>query len=139
MRVGLAAAVLASTLAAQTPQKPRAGAVPEAVQKALDNAGCHRPQVNQDKTVTRGHFVRPSQDDWAALCVSGQSSFIYVVWGGTAQCASTLANRHGTDRSLATRGPDAGRGIDHDGIDDAQTGSAPTTHYCLNRSWTSLK
>src|SRR5437899_3112678 len=87
------AASFSWTVGAQTPARPGHGSLPDTIQKTLDNVGCHRPRANQDKTVTRGHFVRSSQDDWAALCLSGQSSFIYVVWGGTAQCPSILASQ----------------------------------------------
>ena len=149
----------APAVSLQQPATSRGAAVPETVQKMLANAGCHRPQANQQHTITRGHFVRPSQDDWAALCVSGQSSFVYVVWGGTAQCPSILASRRNKDfetsdggfqRVLRTRGSDsmlallrasekpAQTKIDHDGIEDANDGAASTVHYCLNRSWVSL-
>ena len=158
--VAIAALMFGTFVTASLRQMPttRADAVPETVQRVLDNVGCRRPQGTSVRTITRGHFVRASQDDWAALCISGQSSFIYVVWGGTVQCPSTLATKRnkatdapaGFVRTLGTLGPDAiGTAlqseektrkikIDHDGIEDAAGGSASTIHYCLNRSWVSL-
>jgi hypothetical protein len=134
-----------------------AAAVPPTVQRTLDRVGCHRPAIASPQTITRGHFVRASQDDWAALCVAGGSSFIYVVWGGTVQCPSTLATQRpkevqttGVARTLGTKPPDAivkaleasgeSRNVklDHDGIEDTVAGAAPSIHYCLNRSWVSF-
>jgi hypothetical protein len=123
--------------AAQTPDPPRPTVVPDTVKRVLANVGCHRPQGSKAQTITRGHFVRPNQEDWAALCESGPSSFIYIVWGGTAQCPSTLATRRNADRMLRTHGPDSARHIDHDGIEDTSAKSAATIHYCVNRSWVS--
>lgn len=136
--VAVAAAILGISVATvQPPPGARPDAVPETVQRVLVNLGCHRP-AGQKETITRGHFVRPTQDDWAALCVTGQSSFIYVVWGGTAQCPSMLATRRDTGRTLRTHGPDPTRQIEQDGIADTSPGSAALIHYCLNRSWVSL-
>ena len=140
-----------------SPPAATAAAVPPAVQRVLANVGCHRPAV-ASHTITKGHFVRASQEDWAAVCVSGGSSFIYVVWGGTVQCPSTLATQRtkdvpatGAARALATLQPDAivralranGQSvtmkIDHDGIEDAAAGSAASIRYCLNQSWVNVR
>ena len=160
-----AVTIAAAGLYAQPPQsapasqpKATAAGVPPTVQRTLDNVGCHRPANASPQTLTHGHFVRASQDDWAALCVAGGSSFIYVVWGGTVQCPSTLATRRSKDapatdvaRTLGTKPPDAivhaleanGQSrkmkIDHDGIEDTVAGSTPSIHYCLNRSWVSFR
>jgi hypothetical protein len=151
--IGLAIAIAALgriVTIAQTPPSAVVVAVPDTVQRVLDNVGCRRPTQSQKDTIARGHFVRASQDDWAALCLSGRSSFIFIVWGGTAQCPSTLATRHTTERTLTTSPADAvtrvlhsGQtkqkgSIDHDGIQDTSPGSAPTIQYCLNRSWVSV-
>src|SRR5215471_3031167 len=145
----IAAFLGAIVTTAQTAGPPRTSAVPDTIQRELEKVGCHRPASQKD-SITHGHFVRASQDDWAALCVSGRSSFIYVVWGGTAQCPSILATRHTTERALTTSPPDVvihalqsvqpnRKGlIDHDGIREASAGSGPTIQYCLNRSWVSI-
>lgn len=84
--------------------------MPQNVRAELTRRGCRVPQGRAGtagNNTIRGSFAAPGQTDWAALCSHNGSSTVEVVWGGTAQCVSSLRPKadkdvmmdNGTDRS----------------------------------------
>jgi hypothetical protein len=66
--------------------------IPLAVRRELESRGCRIPQLgpafeSHRSNVVRGHFGRPGQSDWAVLCFRGDSSQVFIFWGGQADRA----------------------------------------------------
>lgn len=60
--------------------------LPGSVKRELKKRHCTVPQTfisTQPHNVIAGEFARKGQEDWAAICSSGQMSAILVFWGGS--------------------------------------------------------
>jgi len=146
--------------------------VPGLVREALAAADCRVPQSfypDRAHNVVSGSFAAPGQTDWAALCVGGEpspgdSSRIFVVWGGPVRCESEVAwaddamflqvignDQIGYSRSIdavdiefilarveAYGGP-APPSTDHGGINDAFLEKASTVRFCHDGAWIELQ
>lgn len=137
--------------------------VPIVIRRVAWAGQCAVPQpsgVDAPQNVVAGEFAARGQTDWAVLCTHGDSSGIFIEWGGPVQCPTPLAwsaNRHflqGSgpneieysraigvaspefilDRAREYSGP-APPSSDHSGVSDAFIGKASIVHYCHEGRW----
>jgi hypothetical protein len=137
--------------------------LPVAVRQALVHEQCQIPQAFHPETphnIIRGEFAASGQVDWAALCTSGESARIFVIWGGPIRCPTPIASElnraylqgiggwrirysRGLDvasmeyileHATAYDGPDP-PSRDHAGINDAFVEKASVIHYCHEGKW----
>jgi hypothetical protein len=138
--------------------------LPAAIAQDLESRGCRIPQVAgvpKRNNVIRGHFEKPGQLDWAALCLQGNTSIILVFWNGSAKSPTPLApldetiadSKRGYFRILHvadgkfirshydTSAPDLDplpKLLSHDGIEDGIFEKGSSVHYFDNGKWLAL-
>jgi hypothetical protein len=92
--------------------------------------------------VIDGEFAVKGQRDWAALCSTGSSTEIRIVWGGPARCEDQLGTRQDSDTlaESSTGGYSYGRSISlgargaQEVIWDTVNG-ARLVHACVSSHW----
>jgi hypothetical protein len=128
--------------------------LPPNVRKSLERRGCSVPQTtyadNRPNNVVHGEFARRGQTDWAALCATGDSMVVVVVWGGPSSCPDMIAatkERISPDIELGTAdsayiqrheefyGEGRPYPITHDGIDVGIMDKASSIWYCHEGTW----
>jgi hypothetical protein len=142
-------------------------ALPESVQRHLQNRGCLIPQTwtnSKPHNVVRGELIKAGQHDWAVLCSRGGISTIMVYLEGTTTSVSELNQvadmdylqvidgdgRIGYSRfisavdrefildSYRSYGGAEPPQIDHQGINDEFIEKASIVHYNHRGEWIKL-
>lgn len=140
--------------------------LPPAIRSALSDQGCMVPQpfhATSPRNIISGEFAAAGQTDHAALCTSGDSAAVVILWGGPVTCPSPIARSANPDflqvvgpegigysreigvasmEFILTRAQDYDGppppSTDHSGINDAFVEKASVVHYCHDRRWSRL-